>query len=311
VDTLSEPSSCTMQQDQQSEESDVKPTEANQIADDIELEEGSDPNTALISSTERTTDESSIDKVEEETTPEENIVDKSPKEKNEEAQKSEESTEKQLDDDLKQISEIYNPSEVTEVELGRSDTLAPEKVILVLASAETFDDEFKNTDIDAKSAELENVADEPLAQKDISTETSNAREVQIELSEQEQVLIQPSNARELQINQAEIIAEQDQPTQESAVKPAELDLATNEVSTVHISEVNATVSAGVKEIEEVSIAKEEGVVLQEEEVAGEMPKEEVEKIAAAHEKHTEEEVNHYLLSLRNKETLLLGSTWIN
>jgi hypothetical protein len=299
-----------MQQDQQSEESDVKPTEANQVSDDIALEEGSDPNTTLISTIEQTTDESSIDKAEEATTPEENIVDKSPKEKAKEAQNSEESTEKQIDDDLKQISEIYNTSEVTEVELGRSDIVAPEKEILVLASAETFDDERKNTDIDAKSAELENVADEPLAQKDISTETSNAREVQIELSEQEQVLIEPSNARELQINQAEIIAEQDQPTQETAVKPAELDLATNEISTVHISEVNATVSAGVEEIEEVLIAKEDGVVLQEEEVAGEMPKEEVEKIEVAHEKHTEEEVNHYLLSLRNKETLLLGSTWI-
>jgi hypothetical protein len=159
---------------------------------------------------------------------------------------------------------------------------------LELISNEKSGDKTEFTDTVSKSAEMQR--------------TTN------KLSVQEQVLIQPSNTRELQIDQTEIIAEQDQPTQESSVKPTELDHVTDEVSAVDISVVNATVSASVEEIEEVSFAKEEGVLLQEEEIAGEMPKVELEKIEAEDEKHTEEEVKHYLHCLRIKETILLGST---
>jgi hypothetical protein len=87
---MSEPNSCTMQKDQQSKEADVKPTEANQETDDITLEEGSEANTTLILSIEQTTDESSIDKEVEATTQEEA----------EEAQNSEESTGKQIDEEV-------------------------------------------------------------------------------------------------------------------------------------------------------------------------------------------------------------------
>jgi hypothetical protein len=90
-----------MQQDQQSEEADVKPTEANQETDDITLEEGSEANTTLISSIEQTTDESSIDKEEEAITQEENIVVRAPKEEAEE-----ESTGKQIDEEVKLHSNL-------------------------------------------------------------------------------------------------------------------------------------------------------------------------------------------------------------
>jgi hypothetical protein len=146
---------------------------------------------------------------------------------------------------------------------------------LELISNEKSGDKTKLTDTDLKSAELQSAKNE--------------------LLEQEQALIQTSNTRELQIDQAEIMAEQDELAQEYAVKRTELDHETDEVSTVDISEVNATVSASVKETEEVSVAKVEGVV-QEEEVAGEMPMVEIEKIEATDEKHTEEEVNLYPLS---------------
>jgi hypothetical protein len=157
-------------------------------------------------------------------------------------------------------------------------------------SNEKSGDEIELTDTDSKSAELQS--------------TKN------ELPEQEKVLIQPSNTGEIQIEEADIMAEQDQQIQESDVKPTEPDQATDEVSTADNSEVNATVSASVEENEEVPVAKEEGMTLQGEDVADEMPKEEVEKIEAVDEKHTEEEVIHYLLSLRTKESILLDSTRI-
>jgi hypothetical protein len=125
-----------------------------------------------------------------------------------------------------------------------------------------------------------------------------------ELLEQEQALIQTSNTRELQIDQAEIMAERDELAQEYSVKPTELDHETDDISTADISEVNATVSASVEETQEVSVAKVECVVLQDEEVAGEMPMVEVENIEATDEKHTEEEVNLYLLSQEQRNSLV-------
>jgi hypothetical protein len=118
---MSEPNSCTMQKDQQSKEADVKPTEANQETDDITLEEGSEDNTTLILSIEETTDESSIDKEEEATTQEENIIVKGPKEEAEEAQNSEESTGKQIDEEvilhshLKKKYDFYTSSILSEL----------------------------------------------------------------------------------------------------------------------------------------------------------------------------------------------------
>jgi hypothetical protein len=189
---------------------------------------------------------------------------------------------------------------------------------------------------DEKSAELENTTGELTDQKEISIEPNNIRELQIyeiiakqdqpseesdaKETEPDQATVEVSaveysefNAtvsasveegvdisRELQIDQAQIMAELDELAQEYAVKPTELDHATDEVSTVDISEVNATVSASVEETEEVSVAKVEGVV-QEEEVAGEMPIVEIEKIEATDEKHTEEEVNLYILCLRKNK----------
>jgi hypothetical protein len=91
-----------MKQDQQSEESAVNPTEADQITDDIALEEGLEPN----KEEEATTDESSIDKEEEETTHEEKIIFKAPAEEAEEAQNSEESNEKQIDEEVKLHSHL-------------------------------------------------------------------------------------------------------------------------------------------------------------------------------------------------------------
>jgi hypothetical protein len=144
---------------------------------------------------------------------------------------------------------------------------------LEVASSETFDDERKTTDIDAKSDELENATDESSEQKEIS--------------------IDPSNARELQTDQIKIIAEQDQASEESDVKPTDQGRATDEISMVENSDVNTTVSTSVEEIGEESVAKEESVILQEDNVAVEMPEEE-----AANEKHAEE-VNLYLVTLNN------------
>jgi hypothetical protein len=130
---------------------------------------------------------------------------------------------------------------------------------------------------DEKSAELENTTGE--------------------LTEQKEISIEPNNIRELQID--EIIAEQDQPSKELDAKATEPDQATVEVSVVENSESNATVSASVEEIEEVSIAEDIGVILQEEDVAVEMPKEKVEEIElATDEKHKEEEVNFCLFNFK-------------
>jgi hypothetical protein len=146
---------------------------------------------------------------------------------------------------------------------------------LEVASAETFDDERKNTDIDVKSSELENVADEPSEQKDLS--------------------IEPSNATELHIDQIKSIAEQDQESQESDAKPTDQDQAKDDISAMESSDVNTTVSASVEKNGEESVAKEENVILHEESVAVEMSEEEAEKMEAENEKHTEEEASFYLL----------------
>jgi hypothetical protein len=161
---------------------------------------------------------------------------------------------------------------------------------LELISNEKSGDKTKPIDTDSKSAELQSAKNQPL--------------------EQEQALIPTSNTRELQIDQAEIMAEQDELAQEYAEKPTELDHETDDISTADISEVNATVSASVEETQEVSVAKVECVVLQDEEVAGEMPMVEIEKIEATDGKHTEEEVNLYLLCLRKNKALLFGSARI-
>jgi hypothetical protein len=59
------------------------------------------------------------------------------------------------------------------------------------------------------------------------------------------------------------------------------------------------VSASVEEIDEVSVAEDKGVILQEEDVAVKMPKEQVEEIELATDvKHTEEEVNFYLFNFK-------------
>jgi hypothetical protein len=130
---------------------------------------------------------------------------------------------------------------------------------------------------DEKSAELENTTGE--------------------LTEQKEISIEPNNIRELQID--EIIAEQDQPSQELDAKPTEPDQAVVDVSAVEYSEFNATVSASVEEIDEVSVAEDKGVILQEEDVAVKMPKEQVEEIELATDvKHTEEEVNFYLFNFK-------------
>jgi hypothetical protein len=150
----------------------------------------------------------------------------------------------------------------------------------VLASAETIDDEDKNTHVDAKSTELVHAADEPSEQKDISIETSNARVSQID--------------------QIKIIAEQDQVSQESDVKPTDQDQVIEDISAEESADVNTTVSASVEKIGEESVDKEESVILHEENVAVEMPEEE-----AANEKHTEEEANFYLLTLRHELLLML------
>jgi hypothetical protein len=148
---------------------------------------------------------------------------------------------------------------------------------LEVASAETFGDEIKNTDIDVKSTELENAAGEP--------------------SEQTYISIKPSNVRELQIDHIKIIAEQDQANQESYVKPTDQDQATDEISAVGNSDDNTTVSESVEENGEESVAKEESVILQEKDVAVNMPEEELEKIEATNEKQTEE-ANFFLLTLQ-------------
>jgi hypothetical protein len=142
---------------------------------------------------------------------------------------------------------------------------------LEVASAETFDDESKNTEINGKSVELENAADEPSEQNDIS--------------------IKPSNARELQIDQIKIIAERDQVSQESDVKPTDQFQATGEISTVENSDVNTTVSASVEKNGEESVAKGESMILHEKNVAVELPEDEAEMIEATNEKHIEEEAN--------------------
>jgi hypothetical protein len=130
---------------------------------------------------------------------------------------------------------------------------------------------------DEKSAELENTTGE--------------------LTEQKEISIEPNNIRELQID--EIIAEQDQPSQELDAKPTEPDQAAVDVSAVEYSEFNATVSASVEEIDEVSVAEDKGVILQEEDVAVKMSKEKVEEIElATDEKHIEEEVNFYLFNFK-------------
>jgi hypothetical protein len=49
-------------------------------------------------------------------------------------------------------------------------------------------------------------------------------------------------------------------------------------------------------------------VVQEEEVAGEMPIVEIEKIEATDEKHTEEEVNLYILCKSDEKFFVLSST---
>jgi hypothetical protein len=147
---------------------------------------------------------------------------------------------------------------------------------LDIVSNEKSADKTELIDTDSKSAVLQSTTNEQ--------------------PEQEQVLIEPRNTRELQIDQAEIIAEHDQPTQESALKPAELEHATDEVYAVDISEVIATGSSSVEEIEEVLVVKEE--------VAREMPKEEIEEIEEANEKHTEEEVNYYLHSPEQRNHLV-------
>jgi hypothetical protein len=150
---------------------------------------------------------------------------------------------------------------------------------LEVASTETFGDEIESTDIDVKSTELENAAGEP--------------------SEHTYISIKPSNARELQFDQIEIIAEQDQASQESYVKPTDQDQATDEISMVGNSDDNTTVvSESVEKNGEESVAKEESVILQEENIAVKMPEEELEKIEATNEKRTEEEANFFILTLQ-------------
>jgi hypothetical protein len=149
---------------------------------------------------------------------------------------------------------------------------------LEVASTETFGDEIESTDIDVKSTELENAAGEP--------------------SEHTYISIKPSNARELQFDQIEIIAEQDQASQESYV-PTDQDQATDEISMVGNSDDNTTVvSESVEKNGEESVAKEESVILQEENIAVKMPEEELEKIEATNEKRTEEEANFFILTLQ-------------
>jgi hypothetical protein len=147
---------------------------------------------------------------------------------------------------------------------------------LKVASAETFGDEIRNTDIDVKSTELENAAGEP--------------------SELTYISIKPSNVRELQIDQIKIIAEQDQASQESYVKPTDQDQAADEISAVGNSDDNTTVSESIEKNGEESVAK--SVILQEEDVAVKMPEEELQKIEATYEKRTEEEANFFLLTLQ-------------
>jgi hypothetical protein len=147
---------------------------------------------------------------------------------------------------------------------------------LKVASAETFGDEIRNTDIDVKSTELENAAGEP--------------------SELTYISIKPSNVRELQIDQIKIIAEQDQASQESYVKPTDQDQEADEISAVGNSDDNTTVSESIEKNGEESVAK--SVILQEEDVAVKMPEEELQKIEATNEKRTEEEPNFFLLTLQ-------------
>jgi hypothetical protein len=165
--------------------------------------------------------------------------------------------------DIKQVIQATNPSDVNEVELNQNETVAHKTENLLVAS-------------DEKPAELENTTGE--------------------LTEQKEISIEPNNVRELQID--EIIAEQDQPSQESDANPTEPEQAAVEVSAIEYSEFNATVSASVQEIDEVSVAEDKCVILEEEDVALEMPKQKVEEIEAAVEKHIEEEVNFYLFNFK-------------
>lgn len=87
----------TIQQDQQSQESEAKPTDANQATDDILVLEGSEANTTFISSIEEV-DERAFTKEDGATTQEENIVVETPKEEAEVAEKIEESTENQIEE---------------------------------------------------------------------------------------------------------------------------------------------------------------------------------------------------------------------